>query len=227
MVVVSHRGYHVDVPENTIDAFGLALSMGVGGIETDVCLSAEGEPILFHDRLTPDGREVSAVSRTVLSDLVGYQVATLVDLEGMIVRSAKDTLWNLEVKQPEALDATLALVDRQRGSARFLITSFWHSTVLDAARRTGIDCGLLVCHRPFPFFGLPEWLGTHPSMKTIVWDYQRVDAALIADAARCGLRSFIYGAVTPSDHRQVAAWGVDGVITDRPEFALPSRRERS
>jgi glycerophosphoryl diester phosphodiesterase len=64
-------------------------------------------------------------------------------------------------------------------------------------------------------------------MKTIVWDYERVDAALIADAAGCGLMSFVYDAVTPSDHRHVAAWGVDGVITDRPEFALSLGRERS
>jgi glycerophosphoryl diester phosphodiesterase len=220
MVVVSHRGYHVDAPENTIEAFERALSMGVDGIETDVCLSTNGVPILFHDRLTSDGREVSAVSRTVLSDLVGYPVATLDDLERLIVRSAKHTLWNLEVKQPEALDATLALVNRQRGSAHFLITSFWHTVVLDAAKRTSVECGLLVCHRPLPFSGLPEWLGTNPNIRTMVWDYERVDSTLIADATGCGLRSFVYGAVTPSDHRQVAAWGVNGVITDRPELAL-------
>jgi glycerophosphoryl diester phosphodiesterase len=219
MMVISHRGYHVDVPENTIAAFERALSMGVDGIETDVCLSVDGEAMLFHDRLTLDGRKVSTLSRGDLSTIVGYPIPNLSELERLIERSGKNILWNLEVKEPDALDQTLTLMNRQSDSARFLLSSFWHPTVLDAARRASVDCGLLVCHRPILFRDLPRWLLEHRNLRTVVWDYERLDAALVSEAAACGLRNFVYGVVTVNDHRDAAAWGVDGIITDRPEFA--------
>jgi glycerophosphoryl diester phosphodiesterase len=35
MLVLSHRGYHERVPENTLAAFAEAVDLGVDGIETD------------------------------------------------------------------------------------------------------------------------------------------------------------------------------------------------
>lgn len=89
MMVLSRRGYHVDIAENTIEAFKRALSMGIGVIETDVCFSADRMPTLFHDRLAPDGRGVAAISQGVLCDLVVHSVPSLDDLAQLIVKSAK------------------------------------------------------------------------------------------------------------------------------------------
>lgn len=46
----AHRGLHgTDIPENSIAAFRAALAVGAG-IETDLRLSADGVPMVFHDR---------------------------------------------------------------------------------------------------------------------------------------------------------------------------------
>jgi glycerophosphoryl diester phosphodiesterase len=45
----AHRGGSADAPENTLHAFRLALSKGVGGLETDVWMTADGVPVLHHD----------------------------------------------------------------------------------------------------------------------------------------------------------------------------------
>lgn len=37
-----------DAPENSLEAFALALSRGARGLESDVWLSADGEPVLHH-----------------------------------------------------------------------------------------------------------------------------------------------------------------------------------
>jgi glycerophosphoryl diester phosphodiesterase len=58
MLVLSHRGYHKNLPENTLDAFQAALSLGVDGIETDGRLSRVGELVFCHDRVSPDSRKV-------------------------------------------------------------------------------------------------------------------------------------------------------------------------
>jgi glycerophosphoryl diester phosphodiesterase len=45
----AHRGARAHAPENTIEAFELALRLGATGIESDVWLSADGQAVLDHD----------------------------------------------------------------------------------------------------------------------------------------------------------------------------------
>jgi glycerophosphoryl diester phosphodiesterase len=46
MLILGHRGYHRDVPENTLAVFSRAVAIGLDGIETDVQVSADGVAIL-------------------------------------------------------------------------------------------------------------------------------------------------------------------------------------
>ena len=45
--LIAHRGGAYDAPENTFEAFDLALEMGFDNIETDIQLSSDGRCILF------------------------------------------------------------------------------------------------------------------------------------------------------------------------------------
>jgi glycerophosphoryl diester phosphodiesterase len=49
-LVIAHRGASGLAPENTLAAFKLAVAMGAAGIELDVHLSADGFPVVIHDR---------------------------------------------------------------------------------------------------------------------------------------------------------------------------------
>jgi glycerophosphoryl diester phosphodiesterase len=49
-----HRGARALKPENTLPAFEVAFDLGVTSIETDVHLTADGIPILFHDSHVSD-----------------------------------------------------------------------------------------------------------------------------------------------------------------------------
>jgi glycerophosphoryl diester phosphodiesterase len=48
-ITFAHRGARAHAPENTIEAFQLALDMGAAGIESDVWLTRDGVPVLDHD----------------------------------------------------------------------------------------------------------------------------------------------------------------------------------
>ena len=48
-IVLAHRGASGYAPENTLEAFKLAMEMGADGFELDVHLSADGELIVIHD----------------------------------------------------------------------------------------------------------------------------------------------------------------------------------
>ena len=48
--IIAHRGFSAIAPENTIAAFAAALASGASSVEFDLQLSAEGIPVIFHDR---------------------------------------------------------------------------------------------------------------------------------------------------------------------------------
>ncbi|CAN5267897.1 hypothetical protein BH09MYX1_BH09MYX1_53700 [soil metagenome] len=47
--IIGHRGSPRDAVENTLDSMDAALTAGANGIETDLCLTKDGEVILWHD----------------------------------------------------------------------------------------------------------------------------------------------------------------------------------
>jgi glycerophosphoryl diester phosphodiesterase len=221
MLVISHRGYHVRLPENTLESFKAAIAMGVDGIETDIRLSADQVPILCHDHLTPDGRDVASQSHAEVANAFGHSIPMLEQALQLPTAGKNDFLWNLEIKTPAAVDQTVALVNRYRATRRMLITSFWHPVIADISQRNlDVECGLLVAHRPIGMHVRPDWIPNHPQVKTVVWYWETIDADLIAQSAACGLHNFVYGVTTPEEHARLADWGLDGVITDHPEYLL-------
>jgi glycerophosphoryl diester phosphodiesterase len=64
-----HRGARGLKPENTLPAFEFAFDAGVGSVETDVHLTADGVPVLIHDPTLPDG---SRIAQLTLSQLRGH-----------------------------------------------------------------------------------------------------------------------------------------------------------
>lgn len=78
MHIIAHRGYSFLFPENTLLAFDEAVKAGAWMIETDIRLSADEVPMIFHDsslmRVCGKAKGVEELSSTVLSaiDVSGY-----------------------------------------------------------------------------------------------------------------------------------------------------------
>jgi glycerophosphoryl diester phosphodiesterase len=187
--------------------------MGVDGIETDVRLDAAGTPILHHDRVAKNGTLISSLSQSELSSVAGYSVPTL----RAALSRFPNILWNLEIKAPEALDATLAVLKQTRLTQRVLITSFVHPAVLQACQEHDVDGGILVAHRPISNSLLSDWMPADAKVRTIVWWWEICDESLLRESSRLGIRNFVYGAGIEEDLPALRAWPVHGVITDHPE----------
>lgn len=134
MLIFSHRGYHASAAANSYEAFAQAVALGVSGIETDVRLSADGQLILVHDRLTPDGWAIEDVTYSELCAHLRYEAPLL----EQALRQWPDIWWNLEIKIPAALEPTIALLRHLPRPRGYLLTSFWHPS-----GRTG---GAAPCH---------------------------------------------------------------------------------
>jgi glycerophosphoryl diester phosphodiesterase len=186
-------------------------------------LTADEQVVLHHDRLAPNHHPIREVTRAELSRLTGYEVPTA----QMALEQFPGVLWNLEIKTPEVVPATLSLVERYRSTHRLLITSFWHQAVQQVASLADVECGLLVCHRaldadqafqPFGLAATDRRTAADDRMTSLVWNFEFLDAAAIQQGWQAGFRNYCYGVGTPPEHRRCRELGLDGVITDRPEW---------
>jgi glycerophosphoryl diester phosphodiesterase len=58
-VVIAHRGFHAEFPENTIESLRKAIEIGVDYVEVDIRTTLEGVPVVMHDanaERTTDGK---------------------------------------------------------------------------------------------------------------------------------------------------------------------------
>ncbi len=100
----AHRGASAHAPENTLEAFALALRLGASGLESDVWLTADGVPVLDHDGVVRRGvrrRPISTVARAELPS----HVPTLGELFAACGGAFE---LSLDLKDPAAGPAVLA-----------------------------------------------------------------------------------------------------------------------
>jgi glycerophosphoryl diester phosphodiesterase len=219
MLVLCHRGYHANVPHNTMEAFEQAVGMGADGIETDVRLTADGIAVLFHDRCVgPNLQRVADMTHVELEKVVGYSVPTL----AAALAEWTDVFWNLEIKAASAVKATSDLVRQHRSKTKLIITSFLHPIVYELVSYLPVEGGLLFAHSPMHAKSHLIASKMNPKITTLVWDYECCDQHLIRISAELGFNNFVYGAIAHSEHEELASWDIQGAITDYPQFLLKS-----
>lgn len=80
VITFAHRGARLIEPENTIRAFRSALDQGVGGIETDVWLSADAEVVCVHDPVVSRGLRRRRISSATAAELAEYGIPRFDDV---------------------------------------------------------------------------------------------------------------------------------------------------
>lgn len=103
-ILFAHRGARAHAPENTLEAFLLALRLGATGVESDVWCTADGVAVLDHDgevRSRGRRRPISEVERSRLPT----HVPSLAELLELLPTGFP---LSLDVKAPEAHEPTVA-----------------------------------------------------------------------------------------------------------------------
>ena len=158
-LIYAHRGASGYVPENTLEAFRLAVEMGADGIELDVHLSKDGEVVVIHDhkvdRTTNGTGYVRDMTLEQLKQLdasngmenyKGVKIPTLAEVYDLL-RDTNLTV-NVEVKTDEVMyegieEKCLALEKEKGMVGRTIYSSFNHYTIanfrrLDPEAKTGL-----------------------------------------------------------------------------------------
>ena len=212
MFLLAHRGYHTGAPENTMAAFDAAVKLGVDGIETDVRLSADGKPVIMHDRVSLKKRAIEEITHHELENDVGHPVPLLDE----VLDAFPDLLWNVEIKTPVAWPVAALVLAKFQSKRRILVSSFRHDVIARCASELELDCGLLFAHRPLDVTAIIAACSGWPRIKNMVWDYNVVDDAVLRAVSSAGWDNYVYGAVTQAEHSHCARLGLAGLITDYP-----------
>jgi glycerophosphoryl diester phosphodiesterase len=109
----AHRGARANAPENTIEAFRLAVRLGATGLESDVYRTADGAAVLDHDGTVRRGLRKVPISQLPRADLPEH----IPTLEELYAEVGTEMELSLDVKDPAALEPTLAVARAAGGSA--------------------------------------------------------------------------------------------------------------
>jgi len=215
--VIAHRGAAPAERENTVAAFRRAVELGADGVELDVRPTADGALVVHHDPRLPDGRPIVATDRADLPDHVPDLAAALDACAGVVV--------NVELKNDPAdpdfdpadrlADAVVELLaSRPEPADRWLLSSFRRETIdrvrvlapdlATAYLVTGADAAAIEACRRHGHGTLHPWVGA-------------LTAAGVAAAKAAGLVVNTWTCNDAAQARRVAAWGVDGIVTDAPD----------
>lgn len=231
-------------------AFDRGLACGADGVECDVHLSRDGIPVVFHDRTlertTNAAGPIGALTAAELARVdAGYQFAAdgafpfrgqgigVPALESLLRRHQTRTIIELKQGEPELARAVAALLRKTNAVDRACVGSFYRRGV-DVIRAEAPEIVTSASEpearltlykswirwpaageRPYRAFQVPEWAGR----------LKVVSPPFVRQVHAEGATIQVWVIDRPEDVRRLLDWGVDGIISDRPDLAIAARDE--
>lgn len=236
--IIAHRGASGYAPENTMEAFKLAVEMKADGIETDVHLTKDGEVVIMHDEKidrTTDG--TGYLKDYTYAELMKFnannhmeqyefcKIPKLTDLLALVKESG--ILLNIELKTdfiayPQIEEKVLNLVKEYEVEEQIIYSSFNHYSIakikaLDATAKTGL-LYMEGLYKPWDYAKSINVEALHPFYPNLeIPDY----------VTECHKNKIMINAWTVNkraDMKHLIDLGIDGVITNYPDIALAYKK---
>lgn len=105
-ITFAHRGARAHAPENTLEAFELALRLGASGLESDVWMTADGVAVLDHDGVVKKGLRKRPISEHDRADLPEH-IPTLLEL---LQACGSGYSLSLDLKDPGSAESIVEVI---------------------------------------------------------------------------------------------------------------------
>ncbi|MEV7527321.1 glycerophosphodiester phosphodiesterase family protein [Agrococcus sediminis] len=233
--VLAHRGLALEAPENTMRAFIAALDAGATFLETDVHATADGVAVIAHDPSLDRvaGRDI-VIEQTLWQDLAEIDLGQSEGVPGLreALLALPDARWNIDLKSDAAVVPAVRAVVEAKAASRVLLTSFSERRRRQAlallpevatsasqpmvvralaAQRLGLQRALARVLEPVEALQVPR---RHRGIEILT---ERSIAAFRA----AGVEVHAWTINDPAEMQELLAMGVDGIVTDRCDLALP------
>lgn len=207
-VLVCHRGASALAPENSLEAFSMAMRHGVDFSELDVHVARDGDLVVTHDPVFDLDLEQRLPRLKEVFELVRGKMGIYVELKG------------------DGTGAALGSLARQLGSA--LPELIVGSAVLDLVAEVRDAAPEL----PRSILFTVDWRGRTEAMIQACREYgctyahpcfRPIDAELVEALHAAGLRVMTPHTNDAAEARRFASIGVDVIASDDPRIVLPLR----
>lgn len=248
-LIFAHRGGNKEaveqglaIAENTRAAFNHALLSAIDGVETDLQLSRDEVPVLWHDwfldKLGHPGKRIDDFTFEQLKDMdfAGYEGTgaapeTVFSLEEFIASFQGRCQLNIEVKSHDGESATrqqrkvmqiLAIIEPFGNQGVFI--SSYSLPCLEFAHQQAADFPLfyLLSDR-YSRTDIVQLLETHAFLKGFCLPICNLDSAIVDLLHENGKVFAAYTCNTNEEITKAIALEADIIITDYPQLALSLR----
>lgn len=234
--VIAHRCGGALAPENTLAGLGIAARLGCRAVEFDVMLSGDGMPVLIHDEtLDRTAARPGQVARLAAAELLATDVGrcfhpafageTIPSLDAALQSCKRLGLAaNVEIKPASGFEVETGRVVgdflRKLAPSRcppVLFSSFSADALAAAAAEApDIPRGFLADRIGADALLTASQLGC----VALNLGGRSLEAEHVAEARNAGLKVLVYTVNSRLDANRLAAWGVAGVFSDRPDLLL-------
>ena len=235
--IFAHRGASAYAPENTVEAFALAMEQGADGIELDVQMTKDGQVVVIHDETidrVSDG--TGAVRDYTLEELKKFHFSNhMENYENAVIPTLKEVLdlikssnmlLNIELKTgiywyPNLEEKTMELVKEAGMEDRVIYSSFNHYSIkkiLELNPHT--ECAFLysdVILNVDKYAKNAGVCGLHPAV------YHLKMAEFLKEYQESGLKVRVWTVNKKEDMEKFIKADLEAVITNYPDKALEIR----
>jgi len=230
--IIAHRGASAYAPENTLDAFNLAVRQGADAIELDAKLTKDGQVVVIHDstvnRTTNGKGKVKELTLEELKKLeagshfdISFAGEPIPTLDEVLQAVGKDIFVNIELTNyaspfDKLPDRVAEIVNKNQLNEHVFFSSFSPIALYRIKKLLPeAPCGLLSLHGwkgalSRTLFGNSElFQSTHPEVSD-------VSVELINKAHQRKQKVFAYTVNQKEIMEQLFILKVDGIFTDDP-----------
>lgn len=230
-LVFAHRGGSALAPENTMAAFERAVALGSDGVELDVRASRDGRVVVHHDSTLDRTTTLRGpLQARTAEELARVNVPELRD----VLRLCHDRRVIIEIKVNDAAFGRLVVDEVRRANMveRVCIGGFRRG-VLKAVRAEEPALATSAAREEVRLALYRTWL-RWPVMRPSYDGYQIPEMAgrtrvvspqFVKYAHAAGLGVQVWTVDDEPSARRLLEWGVDALITDRPDLMVPLVRE--
>ena len=226
MAVLAHRGGALEANENTLESFMYAHDIGCDYIETDVQISSDGIPYIFHDedlsRVVGKKKFFNELSSHEINELTIFTYQKIPTLK-KVLEALPDTLFQIDVKTDDVAIPALKVIEECNALNRVCIASF-SSKRLEVVRNLYPN----ICISMGPSEIIKTLLGSlglyrkdvpGDCLQVPIYQYgiKIVTQRFINYVHKKGLKIIVWTINDTKTMKKLISMGVDGIITDKPK----------
>ncbi len=230
LAVMAHRGGSLEAPENTIESFKYALEIGSDIIETDIQLSSDGIPYIFHD---DDLKRIPGIEKN-FNELLASEIDELNIFDDCKIPTLEETLkqfpntkFQIDFKTDEVVDPAIEIINKFPHIKKNLCIASFSSQRLQKIKSTLSD--------------VTYSMGPHEVLKLLLKSFGIYRGEISGDCLQIPIYRYGIKIVTrrfvdfcKRENIKISVWtinsieemdyliglDVDGIITDKPKALI-------